>query len=42
MGDVELEVTERVLSDPARLPAIVYAPTRKEADALAASLKALT
>ncbi len=32
------EVVRRLLSDPAQRPAIVYAPTRKEADALAKAL----
>jgi DNA topoisomerase-3 len=32
------EVVERLLSDPSRRPAIVYAPTRKEADSLAKEL----
>jgi DNA topoisomerase-3 len=32
------ETAGRILSDPARRPAIVYAPTRREADALGASL----
>ena len=32
------EVVRRLLGDPAQRPAIVYAPTRKEADALAKSL----
>ncbi len=32
------EVVRRLLSDPSQRPAIVYAPTRKEADALAKSL----
>jgi len=32
------EVVKRLLSDPAQRPAIVYAPTRKEADALATAL----
>jgi DNA topoisomerase-3 len=32
------EVVKRLLSDPAQRPAIVYAPTRKEADALAKAL----
>jgi DNA topoisomerase-3 len=35
-------VVERLLADPARRPAIVYAPTRKEADALGESLSAVT
>ncbi|HVS66858.1 MAG TPA: DNA topoisomerase 3 [Thermoanaerobaculia bacterium] len=33
---------ERLLSDPARRPAIVYAPTRKESEALGESLTAIT
>ena len=32
------EVVRRLLADPAQRPAIVYAPTRKEADALAKAL----
>jgi DNA topoisomerase-3 len=32
------DTVQRVLADPARRPAIVYAPTRKEADALGAEL----
>jgi DNA topoisomerase-3 len=32
------EVVQRLLSDPSRRPAIVYAPTRKEADSLAKDL----
>jgi DNA topoisomerase-3 len=33
------DAVRKTLSDPARRPAIVYAPTRKEADALGASLQ---
>ena len=34
------QAARRVLADPARRPAIVYAPTRKEADALGEELRA--
>ena len=33
------ETVRRILADPARRPAIVYAPSRKEADALGAELR---
>ncbi|HSU82486.1 MAG TPA: ATP-dependent DNA helicase RecQ, partial [Thermoanaerobaculia bacterium] len=33
------DAVRKILADPARRPAIVYAPTRKEADALGASLQ---
>ena len=33
------EAVRRILADPARRPAIVYAPSRKEADALGAELR---
>jgi DNA topoisomerase III len=35
------EIACRILEDPARRPAILYAPTRKEADALGEELKAV-
>ncbi len=35
------EIVCRMLEDPARRPAILYAPTRKEADALGEELKAI-
>ena len=38
MGAERAAAVRAVLSDPARRPAIVYAPTRKEADALATEL----
>jgi DNA topoisomerase-3 len=38
LPSLRAEAVRRILLDPARRPAIVYAPTRKEADALGASL----
>jgi DNA topoisomerase-3 len=39
LPSLRAEAVQRILRDPARRPAIVYAPTRKEADALGPELR---